>query len=155
MGVIPCWSFDSIIYEVPSNYLISHTVLFLFLQWMCVQATPMLYVGERNIRHFSRLVILHQLTSERQQGRRWSLICRVCLVGKEVPPLLISPCSDCWVLVKMSMLVRYAGKPWGGVTVTDRDVASAAACRGGRRYFVSLEIQKKIINHISRQSLFW
>lgn len=70
------------------------------------------------------------------------MICRVCLVGREVPPLLISPCSDCWVLVKMSMLV-YAGKPWGGVTVTDRDVASAAACRGGRRHFVSLEIQKK------------
>lgn len=42
----------------------------------------------------------------------------------------------------MSMLV-YAGKPWGGVTVADRDVASAAACRGGRRHFVSLEIQKK------------
>lgn len=41
----------------------------------------------------------------------------------------------------MSMLV-YAGKPWGGVTVTDRDVASAAACRRGRRHFVSLEIQK-------------
>jgi len=44
MRLIFCPSFDSIIYEIPSKYLISHMVLFLCLQGLCVQTTLMLVI---------------------------------------------------------------------------------------------------------------
>lgn len=61
MRVIFCRSFGSIIYEVPSKYLISHVLLFVCLQGMCVQTALMLWVNN---------IILYCLTSEGQQGKR-------------------------------------------------------------------------------------
>lgn len=101
MRVIFCRSFGSIIYEVPSKYLISPVLLFVCLQGMCVQTALMLWVNN---------IILYCLTSEGQQGKRWCLAWGDSPVGREVLPLLGSPCRGSWVLEEVNTQGFILGK---------------------------------------------